>query len=158
MKLKVLAALVVGLAVCLLIQSGNGKPALSDESSAVAITAVLKEQQESWNHADVDAFMKGYLDSAELTFAGSSGITRGWQPVLERYRKTYPDRKAMGHLDFSQLEIHPLGPDAAFVIGRWRLKREADELGFTLIFQRFPEGWKVVHDHTSGDAKKAGSA
>ena len=100
--------------------------------------------------------MQGYWNSPELTFAGSSGITRGWQPVLARYRTNYPDQQAMGHLDFSELEVHALGKDAALVVGRWHLQRSSDELGgiFTLIFQRFPEGWRIIHDHTSLDAKK----
>jgi ketosteroid isomerase-like protein len=120
-----------------------------------AIRTVLVEQQTAWNRGDVAGFMKGYWNSPELTFAGSSGITRGWQPVMDRYRQRYPDAKAMGHLDFSELEVRPLGKDAALVLGRWHLKRDSDELGgvFTLVFQRFPEGWKIIHDHTSADAK-----
>ena len=98
--------------------------------------------------------MRGYWNSPELTFAGSSGITRGWEPVFERYRKQYPDRAAMGHLEFSELEMRSLGPDAALVLGRWHLNRDAGNLGgvYTLIFERFPEGWRIVHDHTSADA------
>ena len=128
----------------------------ADSSSSQAITAVLQQQQAAWNRGDVGQFMQGYWNSAEVSFAGSSGITRGWPSVLGHYRERYPDRTAMGHLDFSQLEIHPLGQDAAFVLGRWHLKRDADELGgvFTLILQRFPEGWRIVHDHTSTDARK----
>jgi len=133
----------------------SGQPTPPEESPTAAITCVLLDQQAAWNRADVNAFMNGYWNSPELTFAGSSGITRGWQPVLERYRKNYPDQKAMGHLDFSALEVHPLGRDAAFVLGRWHIQRASDELGgvFTLVFQRFPEGWRIVHDHTSADAK-----
>jgi ketosteroid isomerase-like protein len=120
-----------------------------------AIRTVLVEQQTAWNRGDVAGFMKGYWNSPELTFAGSSGITRGRQPVMDRYRQRYPDAKAMGHLDFSELEVRPLGKDAALVLGRWHLKRDSDELGgvFTLVFQRFSEGWKIIHDHTSADAK-----
>ncbi|MGB2636767.1 MAG: DUF4440 domain-containing protein [Candidatus Acidiferrum sp.] len=130
--------------------------AAADTSPREAITSVLTEQQSAWNRSDVNAFMKGYWDSPELTFAGTSGITRGWQPVLVRYQKNYPDQKAMGHLDFSEVEVHPLGKDAALVLGRWHLQRDTGELGgvFTLVFQRFPEGWKIIHDHTSLDAKK----
>lgn len=121
-----------------------------------AITSILNEQQTAWNRDDVVGFMKGYWNSPQLTFAGSGGITRGWQPVLARYRKNYPDAQAMGHLDFSELEVHPLGSDAAFVLGRWHLERSSDELGgvFTLVFQRFPEGWRIIHDHTSADGQK----
>jgi len=134
----------------------SGLAARAEESPRAAIVAVLDEQQSAWNQGDVDTFMKGYWNSPEVTFAASSGITRGWQPVMERYRKNYPDQKAMGHLDFSEVQVRALGKDAALVLGRWHLKRETDELGgvFTLVFQSFPEGWKIIHDHTSLDAKK----
>jgi ketosteroid isomerase-like protein len=130
--------------------------AAEQDAPRVLITAVLTKQQEAWNRGDVATFMEGYWNSPDVTFAGSSGITRGWQPVMDRYRMNYPDQKAMGHLDFSDLEVHPFGKDAALVLGRWHLKRDAGELGgiFTLVFQQFPEGWRIVHDHTSLDAKR----
>jgi ketosteroid isomerase-like protein len=126
------------------------------DSAPGAIIAILNEQQAAWNRGDVVGFMNGYWKSPQLTFAGSGGITRGWQNVQERYRKNYPDARAMGHLDFSALEVHPLGRDAALVLGRWHLERTSGELGgvFTLVFQRVPEGWRIVHDHTSADQKK----
>jgi uncharacterized protein (TIGR02246 family) len=116
-----------------------------------AIAAVLAAQQAAWNRGDVDAFLTGYWRSPELTFSGSGGVARGWDGVLERYKKNYPDRAAMGQLDFSNLEFRFLGPDAALVLGHWHLKREKDDLGgvFTLVWQRFPDGWKIIHDHTS---------
>lgn len=161
MKSMTLLGAITIVAALILAQVGtreSGSTLSAEESGTAAITVVLQEQQAAWNRGDVDEFMKAYWNSADVTFAGSSGITRGWQPVMDRYRKNYPDQKAMGHVDFSALEVHPLGPDAAFVLGRWHLRRDADELGgvFTLVFQRFPEGWKIVHDHTSADAKKAG--
>ena len=121
-----------------------------------AIRAVLTYQQAAWNRGDIDTFMKGYWNSPELSFAGSNGVTRGWEPVMARYRKNYPDAAAMGHLDFSEIEIRMLGNDAALVLGRWHLKRANDEPGgvFTLVFQRFPEGWRIIHDHTSAETKR----
>jgi ketosteroid isomerase-like protein len=144
--------IVAALAVCL-----ERYLRAEDHSTRDAVIQVLTDQQTAWNRADVTEFMKGYWNSPDLTFAGTSGITRGWQPVMDRYRERYPDAKAMGHLDFSHVEVRPLGKDAALVLGRWHLKRESDEMGgvFTLVFQRFPEGWKIIHDHTSADAKKS---
>jgi uncharacterized protein (TIGR02246 family) len=120
-------------------------------SDRQAITAVLGAQQSAWNRGDVDAFLVGYWHSPELTFSGSAGVSRGWDGVLARYKKNYPDRAAMGQLDFSDLELRFLGPDAALVLGRWHLKREKDDIGgvFSLVWQRFPDGWKIIHDHTS---------
>jgi ketosteroid isomerase-like protein len=131
--------------------------ARADEAMTKEIEAMIEAQRDAWNRADLESFMNGYWQSTDLTFAGSAGVTRGWQPVLERYRERYKDAQAMGHLDFTSLEVHPLGKDAAFVLGRWHLKRATDELGgvFTLVFQRFPQGWKIVHDHTSLDEQRA---
>ena len=74
-----------------------------------------------------------------------------WETVRERYRVKYSDRAKMGTLSFSDTEVTMLSPDAAVVLGRWRLKRANDEPHgrFTLIFKRLPEGWRIVHDHTS---------
>jgi len=57
----------------------------------------------------------------------------------------------MGTTTFSDLEITMLGPDAAMAFGRWHQqgsKGEGKGL-FTLILKRLPEGWRIVHDHTS---------
>jgi len=125
------------------------------QSDRSAIQTVLDAQQQAWNRGDVDAFLTGYWHSPELTFSGSSGVSRGWNGVVARYKKNYPDRAAMGHLDFSELEYHFLGPDAALVLGRWHLQRDPVKGGgdiggvFSLVWQRFPDGWKIMHDHTS---------
>jgi beta-aspartyl-peptidase (threonine type) len=128
-----------------------GKPAAEHEADQAAIQKVLNAQQAAWNRSDVDAFVVGYWQSPKLTFSGSSGVSRGWDGVLARYKKNYPDRAAMGVLDFSELEFRFLGPDAALVLGKWHLKREKGDVGgvFTLVWQRFPGGWKIIHDHTS---------
>ena len=112
---------------------------------------VLAEQQKAWNDGDIPAFMSGYWNSPQLSFSSSTGVSRGWDVVLTRYRHKYPDKAAMGHLDFSDLEIHTLGDSAAMVLGKWHLKRSSGDIGgvFTLVFQKFPDGWKIIHDHTS---------
>ena len=121
------------------------------ESDRAAITKILATQQGNWNQGNVDAFLEGYWRSPDLTFSGSGGIARGWDGVLARYKKNYPDRAAMGQLDFSGLEFHFLGNDAALVLGHWHLARARGDIGgvFSLVWQRLPEGWRIIHDHTS---------
>jgi len=127
------------------------KAAETREGDKAAISRVLDVQQAAWNRGDVDAFLVGYWHSPELTFSGSTGVSRGWNGVMARYKKNYPDRAAMGRLDFSELEFRFLGPEAALVLGHWHLNRDKGDIGgvFSLVWQRFPEGWKIVHDHTS---------
>lgn len=139
-----LAAIAIGLREP--IQASAGQ-----QTDQNAITGVLEAQQEAWNRGDIDAFLVGYWHSGELTFSGTSGIARGWDGVLARYKRNYPDQATMGQLDFSGLEFRFLGPDAALVLGKWHLKRDKGDIGgvFSLVWQRFPEGWKIIHDHTS---------
>jgi uncharacterized protein (TIGR02246 family) len=116
-----------------------------------AIQKILEAQQGAWNQGNVDAFLEGYWHSPDLTFSGSGGIARGWDGVLARYKKNYPNRAAMGQLDFSGVEFRSLGKDAALVLGHWHLTRAQGDIGgvFSLVWQRFPEGWRIIHDHTS---------
>jgi uncharacterized protein (TIGR02246 family) len=135
-------------------QTGPSPQALTSKSSQQtdkAIRAVLATQQAAWNRGDIPAFLEGYWNSPELTFSGSDGIVRGYDGLLERYRKSYPDAAAMGKLDFSELEVRVLGADSALVLGHWHLKRASGDIGgvFTLVFCRFSAGWRIIHDHTS---------
>src|SRR5262249_10205725 len=62
--------------------------------------------------------------------------------------------KAMGRLAFSALDIEPLGPEAVLARGRFGLiMPDGLKPGglFTVIFRKFPDGWKIIHDHTSAD-------
>jgi len=133
-----------------------GTPDKGRDPDTRAINDVLSAQQYAWNRGDVDAFLVGYWRSPELTFSGSSGVSRGWDGVLARYKKSYPNHAAMGQLEFSDLEFRFLGPDAALVLGQWHLKRESGDIGgvFTLVWQKFPDGWKIIHDHTSAVGAK----
>jgi ketosteroid isomerase-like protein len=125
----------------------------SEASPTDAIQQVLVRQAEAWNRHDLEGFMAGYWNSPELTFFSGAKTTSGWQATLERYRKTYQSEgKEMGRLEFSDLRIEPLGAGAAFVRGAWYLTMSDGKTPhglFTLIFRKLPEGWKIVHDHTS---------
>jgi len=116
-----------------------------------AIRAVLDAQAAAWNRGDIEGYMDGYDWSPKTEFVGGDSITRGWQEVLDRYKKKYDTREKMGTLTFSDLEITMLGKDAALVLGRWRLKRATDEPHgtFTLLFRKTKSGWRIVHDHSS---------
>jgi len=117
------------------------------------ITDVLQRQADRWNEGDVDGYMEPYWHSPDLTFTAGGKVTRGFAETTQRFRTAYPDRAAMGHLTFSDLEITSLGRDAAYVLGRWRLVATPNKSGtFTLVMRRIDGAWMIMHDHTSSDA------
>jgi len=134
-----------------------GAPAVGRATAAVPaddaaqIRAVMDMQVAAWNRGDVETFMTSYWKSDETLFLGANGLVRGYSAVMERYHKTYPDMKAMGHLTFSDLEVHITCADAAFVVGQFHLVRENDKPSgiFSLDFRKFADGWKIVLDHTT---------
>jgi beta-aspartyl-peptidase (threonine type) len=120
---------------------------------ATALEAILAKQAADWNEGSIDAFMKAYWNSEDLTFSGGGKTVRGWNATRERYLKGYPDRETMGKLTFSDLEVFPLGDSAALMLGRFHLDRKAPASGgFTLVWRKIDGAWLIVHDHTSADS------
>jgi beta-aspartyl-peptidase (threonine type) len=127
-------------------------PAPSPDDDRAAIRKVLDDQVAAWNRAELVAFMAGYWKSEELSFYSGNTRTHGYNATLQRYRTRYQSEgKEMGRLRFELYAIDLLGPDAAAVRGKFELtmKKDRPEGLFTLLFRRFPEGWRIVHDHTS---------
>ncbi len=133
--------------VCLVfVGAGSAADAKDD------VRKVLDDQVAAWNKGDVEGYMKGYWQSDELTFYSGGTATKGWKATLERYKKNYTAAgKKMGTLAFADVEVTPISDTHAVVLGKWKLTGldEPAEGLFTLIVKKLPEGWRVVHDHTS---------
>lgn len=117
-----------------------------------AIEILLETQRQAWNRGDLDAFLAAYETSDALLFTSGAKIRRGFEETRTKYRERYGTAsETMGQLAFELLDVRGLGPDAAIVLGRYRLTDtpEASEGVFTVVLERQAEGWKIVHDHTS---------
>jgi beta-aspartyl-peptidase (threonine type) len=123
-----------------------------EPSDRIAIQSVLDQQIAAWNRGDLAGYMDGYARIPGLIFTSGGNVRRGWQEALDHYRSRYAvDPKAMGTLKFGVDSIDPIGADGAVVLGRWELT-DSPHPGrgvFTLVLERRPEGWRIIHDHTS---------
>ena len=122
-----------------------------DAKISAEIQSVMNAQVLAWNAGDIEGFMKGYWNSDRMKFVSGDNVSRGWQAALDRYKKNYDSKAKMGVLTFSDLEVSVLSKDSAVVLGSWSLARKKDNPKgkFTLIFRKFKDGWKIIHDHTS---------
>ena len=117
----------------------------------LAIDAVLAKQVKAWNEGNLNEFMEGYWPSDSLKFIGKEGISHGWKKTLENYKKRYPNKAAMGILEFEIISKENLDKNYYLVIGKWHLQRKADELGghFSLIWKCINGQWLIIADHSS---------
>jgi uncharacterized protein (TIGR02246 family) len=145
------ALLLVAITALSVAAQSSTTPTKHESRTIAAVRAVLDAQSQAWNGGDIEGYMDGYARSPDTVFVSGDSVSRGWQTVLDRYRKKYDTRDKMGVLTFSDLEITPIGNDAAIALGRWRLQRANDEPHgrFTLLFRKTKRGWKIVHDHSS---------
>jgi hypothetical protein len=147
---KVLAVLLPILMLACASGTGSETQPADPEAEKQAIRELLRVQKIAWNDGDIEGFMQGYWNSDSLRFIGKD-ITTGWKSTLARYQKSYPDRAAMGKLQFTYYRFHFVDARSCLVTGRYRLMREADEPTgmFTLLIQKIDGKWLIVYDHTS---------
>lgn len=126
-------------------------PLLAQTKDEARILTLLDTQIKAWNQGNLDGFMETYWKSDSLLFIGKSGPTYGWTATLENYKKSYPDKSAMGTLSFNLLELKKLAGDVYFVVGKWKLVRTAGDLSghFTLVLRKINGDWKIIADHSS---------
>jgi uncharacterized protein (TIGR02246 family) len=125
-------------------------PAQPVSGPETEVLALVQRSTRDWTRGDVEAFCAYYADDA--VFLSPTGVTRGRQAVLERYRARYVDKAAMGSLALEPLDtrVGP-GPNPATVsiAARWTLTYpdKPAATGLTLIvWQRTAAGWRIVQD------------
>ena len=130
---------------------GSGPAALKP-----LITAQLDRSAADWNRGDLDGFMSDYAPESTTTYVDG----RRSRPGFEYIRGVYAPRFAPGarrdSLHFEEIEVRPLSPSLALVTARFILQRgpEITASGpFTLVMEQRPQGWKILHDHSSSDPR-----
>ena len=123
----------------------------SQSKDEKAIRDLMSRQSSAWNKGELDNFMKGYWENDSLMFVGKSGVTYGYKATLENYKKGYPDKTAMGELNFTLIKIDKISREYIFVVGKWHLKRTIGDLQghFNLLFQKINNAWVIIVDHSS---------
>jgi beta-aspartyl-peptidase (threonine type) len=143
-------ALLAGTFTLAALSVANGR---ADDDEVSAIRRLLDKQIEDWNQKDLDAFLNGYWHDPRVVFQSGAERFDGFEALRSRYRKSYQaEGREMGRLAFTDLEVIVLGPDSAMARGRFRLTMPDGKRPhglFTLILRKMPEGWRIVHDHTS---------
>lgn len=117
------------------------------------VVKVLLKQQDAWNRGDIASFTEGYKNSPDIIFV-THDVSRGYEGMVEEYKRDYPTKASMGTLTYSDIEVHVLDEKYAVAIGKYHLDRGRKEGGnadglFSLVFEKTDQGWKIILDHTT---------
>lgn len=125
----------------------------ADDDVAAEISALLAKQDEAWNRGDISGFMSYYDNTGLLVYIGGSGAMRDRSTLQERYERKYKSGESdFGKLRFTDLRVEELAPGLARAWGKWHLEQKEKEPvsgWFSLLLKRMPEGWRIIHDHSS---------
>jgi ketosteroid isomerase-like protein len=141
--------------VCVLLLLLSVTVATAQSNDETEIRALLRAQTESWNRGDLEGFMQTYCKSDSLMFIGRNGVVWGWQKTLDNYKRSYPNKAAMGMLSFEIIQVKKLSDTYYHVTGKWMLQRAEDKPSghYTLLLQKINGSWKIVSDHSSQAAE-----
>ena len=147
-------ALLLPLAAATGAAQDTGDPLHTATRVELDVVKVVLMQEKAWNAGDIDGYVKGYKDSPDTLFVVGKTVSKGYQQIMEDYKRNYSTRAAMGTLSFSGLDPHQLSDTFAVCIGNYHLDRSKKDGGpadgmFSLVLEKTGDGWKIVLDHTT---------
>ncbi|MGH7631339.1 MAG: YybH family protein [Gemmatimonadales bacterium] len=143
-------------AACRSAPSAEERPAPSAAGLAAGFTAQFDRSAADWNRGDLDGFMADYARDSLTGFVSEGRVQRGYDWIRKRYAPLFGPGAQRDSLRFDGVAARPLGAEFALVTARYLLHRGGATISsgpFTLVMQRQPDGWKILHDHTSSDPR-----
>jgi ketosteroid isomerase-like protein len=123
----------------------------SPKSDRATIFATIEHMETAWNRGDFRGYMAGF-ENPGVIFVSGGKFQDGWQGTLDHYVRDYggsPERR--GHLHFYNMKVDVLAPDAAMLIGQYRLDRgpRVTEGVNTRLFRKIRGRWLISVNHVS---------
>ena len=121
------------------------------ESEKHAILAVVSRMEAAWNRGDFKGYMAGFANP-DVIFISRGEYQKDWQGTLDHYIRDYGgSAERRGHLHFYNMKVDMLAPDAAMLIGQYRLQRgpRISEGVNTRLFRKVHGHWLITMNHVS---------
>jgi ketosteroid isomerase-like protein len=125
--------------------------AASPAAERSAILSTIARMEAAWNRGDFKGYMSGFKNP-DVVFVSGGKFQDGWQGTLDHYVRDYGgSAERRGQLHFYNMKVDLLGPDAAMLIGQYRLVRgpRVTEGINTRLFRKFGDRWLITMNHVS---------
>lgn len=125
--------------------------AATPQRDKVAILDTIHHMEEAWNRGDFRGYMAGFKNP-DVVFVSGGKFQQGWQGTLDHYVRDYGgSAERRGKLHFYNMKVDVLAPDAAMLVGQYRLERGArvTEGVNTRLFRNVNGKWLITMNHVS---------
>lgn len=125
--------------------------AASPRADRAAILTTIHRMEDAWNRGDFRGYMAGFK-SPDVLFISGGKFQDGWQGTLDHYVRDYGgSAERRGHLHFYNMKVDVLAPDAAMLVGQYRLERgpRVTEGVNTRLFRKIHGRWLITMNHVS---------
>ena len=139
------------LAFLLLLAACARAPAYDAAAEERAIRQVIADMEAAWNRGDFRGYMAGFKNP-DVVFVSRGQFQRDWQGTLDHYVRDYGgSAERRGKLHFYNMKVDILAPDAAMLIGQYRLQRGSrmTEGVNTRLFRKRHGRWLITVNHVS---------
>ena len=123
----------------------------SPAAERAAILGVVHRMEAAWNRGDFRGYMAGFSNPGVIFVSGGK-FQQGWQGTLDHYVRDYGgSAERRGRLHFYNMKVDILAPDAAMLIGQYRLVRgtRVTEGVNTRLFRKIRGRWLITVNHVS---------
>ena len=138
-------------ALLLLLAACARTPAYDAAEEERAIRQVIADMEQAWNRGDFRGYMAGFKNP-DVVFVSGGKFQQGWQGTLNHYVRDYGgSSERRGKLHFYNMKVNLLAPDAAMLVGQYRLERGArvTEGVNTRLFRKVHGKWLITMNHVS---------
>lgn len=136
---------------CTVPTSRTPAPIVDEEAEKAAIGAVIARMEAAWNRGDFRGYMEGFANP-DVIFVSRGQFQKDWQGTLDHYVRDYgSSEETRGKLQFFDIRIEMLAPDAAQLISRYRLDRprQAQDGINTRLMRKRDDKWVIALNHVS---------
>ena len=115
------------------------------------ILSTVQRMETAWNRGDFKGYMAAFANP-DVVFVSGGKFQDGWQGTLDHYVRDYGgSAEWRGKLHFYNMKVDILAPDAAMLIGQYRLQRGSrmTEGVNTRLFRKRHGRWLITVNHVS---------
>jgi ketosteroid isomerase-like protein len=143
--------------ICVGLFAGSACAQSASSTAEQAIRPAMAKMFKAANAHDTDAFMATMVHTPSLVFAINGDVIQGWDALHAQQLKWWKNGKSDAtYVQDGAPAFMALGPDVEIVT--WPLvgsgtahsgKTTTSNFVVTYVWQRLPQGWRIVYGHES---------